>query len=94
VSRSLLTQTLIVHLLRTARIPLVQSRAAHVLVFTTIAIMIIGFLIPYIPPFQHSLALVRPANSFVGFLVVELVLYCIEVQLVKMVYIRLFNTWL
>lgn len=92
--QGLLTQTLIVHLLRTAKVPLFQRRATHVLVFTTVAIMVIGFVIPYISPLQHALALTRPATSFVGFLIAELVLYCVEVQLVKMVYIRLFQVWI
>jgi P-type Mg2+ transporter len=63
-------------------------------VVTTVGIMIIGFVIPYIPPLQRALAFARPANSFVGFLLAELVLYCVEVQLVKMVYIRIFKAWL
>jgi Mg2+-importing ATPase len=83
-----------VHLLRTAKIPVIQRRAAPILVATTISIMIIGFVIPYIPTFQHALGLVRPAPAFLGFLAAELVLYCIEVQLVKMAYINIFQTWL
>ncbi|KAI9826699.1 MAG: hypothetical protein M1826_006581 [Phylliscum demangeonii] len=90
----LLTQTLIVHLLRTTKIPLFQRRAAPVMVVMTVAIMLIGFAIPYVPPFQRTLALVRPAPSFLGFLLAELVLYCVGVQLVKMAYLRLFKTWI
>lgn len=90
----LLTQTLIVHLLRTAKVPVFQSRAAKVLVVTTVTIMLVGFLLPYIPPFAHALQLVKPANSFIGFLVAELVLYCVEVQLVKMLYIKCTGIWL
>lgn len=92
--QGLLTQTLVVHLLRTAKVPLFQSRAARVLVISTVTIMIIGILLPFIPAFGHVLAFVRPASSFIGFLVAELVLYCIEVQLVKMIYIRRTGTWL
>lgn len=90
----LLTQTLIVHLLRTAKIPGFQSRAARVLVASTVTIMLVGFLIPYIPHVSNSLQLVRPRNSFIGFLAVELVFYCFEVQLVKMLYVRVFGRWL
>ena len=90
----LLTQTIIVHLLRTAKIPVFQSRAAKVLVATTVTIMLIGFLFPYIPPFAHALQLIRPTNSFIGFLAAELVLYCVEVQLVKMLYIKFTGVWL
>lgn len=90
----LLTQTLIVHLLRTEKIPGFQSRAARVLVASTVTIMLLGFSIPYIPPFANALQLVRPRKSFIGFLAAELVLYCLEVQVVKMLYVRAFGRWL
>lgn len=90
----LLTQTLIVHLLRTAKIPVFQSRAAKVVVFSTLSVMAIGFSIPFIPPFANALGLVTPRNSFIGFLTLELLFYCVEVQLVKMLYIRIWKRWL
>ena len=46
---SLLTQTLIIHIIRTARIPFLQSRASTPLIVTTIAIVAIGGAIPYTP---------------------------------------------
>ncbi|EEY16246.1 magnesium-transporting ATPase [Verticillium alfalfae VaMs.102] len=92
--QGLLTQTLIVHLLRTAKIPVFQSRAAPILVFATCGIMLIGFIVPYIPPFWPILDMVRPADTFVGILAAELVAYCIIVQFVKMAYIRVFKSWL
>ncbi|KFY02780.1 hypothetical protein V490_00405, partial [Pseudogymnoascus sp. VKM F-3557] len=64
----LLTQTLVVHLLRTEKIPGLQSRAAKPLIFSTVTIILIGFAVPYIPPFAHALGLVNPNPSFVGFL--------------------------
>lgn len=90
----LLTQTLIVHLLRTAKIPVFQSRAAKILVFSTVTIMVVGLVIPYIPGVANALSLVRPRTEFLGFLAAELVLYCLEVQLVKMAYIKVFGRWL
>lgn len=92
--QGLLTQTLIVHLLRTAKLPIIQSRAAPILVFSTVAIMIIGFVFPWIPALRPAFHFAQPAVTFVGFLAAELLAYAIEVQLVKMVYIRVFGTWL
>ena len=92
--RSLLTQTLIVHLLRTEKVPFFQRRASRVLVASTVGIMLIGFSLPYIPVFESAMKFVRPSNTFIGFLVAELLWYCIEVQLVKMLYIRVFHAWL
>ncbi|KJZ75190.1 hypothetical protein HIM_05384 [Hirsutella minnesotensis 3608] len=92
--QGLLTQTLIVHLLRTAKVPFFQSRCTVPLALSTGAIMLIGFSIPWIPPFQTALGFARPAVPYVGFLAAELLLYCFEVQLVKMIYVRIFKTWL
>jgi len=90
----LLTQTLIVHLLRTAKVPIFQSRATKVLVASTVTMMAVGLLIPYIPSVRDALLMATPAKSFIGFLAAELVLYCVEVQVVKMVYVRVFGRWL
>jgi len=46
---SLLTQTIIIHIIRTNRIPFLQSRASLPVVVTTIAIMIIGIALPFSP---------------------------------------------
>lgn len=92
--QGLLTQTLIVHLLRTAKLPFVQSRSSIHLGLSTAAIMAIGFVLPWIPAFHNALSFVNPNGSFIGFLLVELVAYCVEVQLVKMAYIKLFKSWL
>ncbi|KAK2594081.1 hypothetical protein QQS21_008230 [Conoideocrella luteorostrata] len=92
--QGLLTQTLIVHLLRTAKLPFIQSRAAMPLALSTGAIMVIGFVMTWIPPIQRGLSFAQPAPTYVGFLVAELILYCVEVQVVKMIYIRIFGTWL
>jgi Mg2+-importing ATPase len=46
---SLLTQTLIVHIIRTKRIPFLQSRASGQLMLTTLIIMLIGAWLPYSP---------------------------------------------
>ncbi|KAI1971192.1 hypothetical protein LOZ53_004490 [Ophidiomyces ophidiicola] len=93
--QGLLTQTIIVHLLRTAKIPIIQSNASKALIASTILITLIGFFIPYVPPFQKAFQFVRPANTYVGFLSAELLLYCLEVQLAKVIYKRIFRgAWL
>ena len=44
---SLLTQTLIIHIIRTARIPFIESRASTPLIATTIIICCIGIALPF-----------------------------------------------
>src|ERR1019366_5300399 len=44
---SLLTQTLIIHIIRTAKIPFLQSHASAALIATTIIICTVGIALPY-----------------------------------------------
>ena len=44
---SILTQTLIVHIIRTAKIPFMQSIASPFLLLMTLLIMLIGSVLPY-----------------------------------------------
>jgi len=46
---SLLTQTLIIHVIRTNKIPFIQSRASWPMILTTLAIMALGAWLPYSP---------------------------------------------
>ena len=46
---SLLTQTLIIHIIRTNRIPFVQSRASWPLIATSAAVMLVGASLPFSP---------------------------------------------
>jgi len=44
---SLLTQTLIIHIIRTARIPFIESRASPALIATTVIICTVGMVLPF-----------------------------------------------
>jgi Mg2+-importing ATPase len=46
---SILTQTLIVHIIRTNRIPFLQSIASPFMIFTTLIVMAAGAALPYLP---------------------------------------------
>ena len=55
---SIITQTLIVHVIRTRKIPFIQSCASPVLILTTLLIILIGSALPYIPPVAAYLGFV------------------------------------
>jgi Mg2+-importing ATPase len=44
---SLLTQTLIIHIIRTARIPFIQSRASTALILTSLTVCVVAMALPY-----------------------------------------------
>ncbi|PBP16699.1 magnesium-translocating P-type ATPase [Diplocarpon rosae] len=92
--QGLISQTLVVYIARTTKIPFLQGHPSTAVVLSTLLVSGIGFAIPYIPPFARALNLVHPEASFVGILVAFLVLYAAVMQIAKMVYIRIWNRWL
>ena len=89
----LLTQTLIVHMIRTQHIPFIQSRAATPVILLTASVMAIGVYLPFSPLSAH-VGLVPLPMSYFPWLVGILLSYCILTQLVKRLYIRRFGQWL
>jgi Mg2+-importing ATPase len=79
---SLMTQTLIVHVIRTNLIPFIQSRASWQLTMTTILIMGIGAFLPF-SPLGPLLGFVALPWQFWPFLLATLICYVALTQLVK-----------
>jgi len=89
----LLSQTLIVHLIRTKRIPFIQSRASVPVLFTTGTIMVIGIIMPFISV-GAAIGMQPLPTSYFPWLICILASYFALTQLVKTVYIRKFKRWL
>jgi Mg2+-importing ATPase len=89
----LLSQTLIVHMIRTRKIPFIQSWATAPVVALTTLIMAIGIFIPF-SPFAAALKLQALPFAYFPFLIIILVSYCVLTQLVKTWYIKKFSQWL
>ncbi len=89
----LLSQTLIVHMIRTKKIPFIQSWAATPVIALTSAIMVIGIWIPF-SPFAGALKLQALPPSYFLWLIGILFLYCALTQVVKMWFIKKFSQWL
>ena len=89
----LLTQTLIVHMIRTQHIPFIQSRAAWPVILLTASIMAFGIYLPFSPLGEH-LGMVPLPFAYFPWLVGILLSYCVLTQLVKTFYIRRFGQWL
>jgi Mg2+-importing ATPase len=79
---SLLTQTLIVHIIRTRRIPFIGSRASLHLTLTTLLIMLIGAWLPY-SPFAGALGMVPLPPIYWAWIGAFLVSYSVLTHFVK-----------
>ena len=84
---SLLTQTLIIHVIRTNKIPFVQSRASWPLIVTSAAIMLAGAWLP-VSPIGPWLGFVPLPAMYWPLLLATLLLYVMLTQLVKMWLVR------
>ncbi len=84
---SLLTQTLIIHVIRTNKVPFIQSRASWQLIMTSAAIMLVGVWLPS-SPIGPWLGLVPLPFSFWPLLLLTLLLYVVLTQLVKVWLVR------
>ena len=89
----LLSQTLIIHMIRTRKIPFIQSWAAAPVVALTSLIMVIGIAIPF-SPFAGALKMQPLPLSYFPWLIGILLSYCLLTQLVKNWFIKKFKTWL
>ncbi|MBI5466016.1 MAG: magnesium-translocating P-type ATPase [Candidatus Kerfeldbacteria bacterium] len=79
---SLLTQTLIIHIIRTNKIPFIQSRASWPLILTTLLVVAVGVWLPW-SPLAYTLGLVALPPTYWFFLIGFIAAYFVLTQLVK-----------
>lgn len=89
----LLSQTLIVHMIRTRRIPFVQSRASWQVSMMALLTVTAGILIPF-TPLGGAIGLEPLPLAYFPWLFGILLSYCMLTQIVKNWYIRRFVKWL
>lgn len=89
----LLSQTLIVHMIRTRKVPFLQSTASWPVLLMTFSIMAVGIFVPF-SSFGASIGLMPLPWAYFPWLVGILLTYCILTQGLKVLYIRAFQRWL
>jgi len=89
----LMSQTLIVHMIRTQKVPFFQSMPATPVLILTLVVMAIGIYIPF-SSLGASIGLDPLPLSYFPWLVGVLLGYCVLTQIVKRWFIRRFHQWL
>jgi Mg2+-importing ATPase len=84
---SLFTQTLIIHVIRTNKIPFFQSRASWALTATTLSIMAFGMLLPY-SPVASALGFTHLPPLYWPILMLTLLAYMGLTQTIKVLLLR------
>lgn len=88
----LLSQTLVVHMLRTRKIPFIQSTAALPVMLATGLVMALGIYVPF-SPLGSMVGLVPLPWEYFPWLAGTLLSYCVVAQTMKTLYIRRFKQW-
>lgn len=84
---SLLTQTFIVHIIRTSKIPFFQSMASWPLVVSTLCVVAFGIYLPF-SPFASAFNFLPLPPLYFMYIFIGLILYFIITQFLKMWFIR------
>lgn len=87
---SLFTQVLVVYIIRTNKIPFIQSRPSRALIWTTLGILLLAAIIPY-TPLTRFLGFTPLPLTFFLILMIMVVLYLILAQIVKNWFIKKFG---
>ncbi|PRF29976.1 magnesium-translocating P-type ATPase [Burkholderia multivorans] len=89
---SLVSQTLVVHLLRTQKIPFLQSTASLPVLLSTFTAIAIGCWLPF-SPFADALGFIHLPGSYWLWLVATMAGYIVLAQIVKTIYVRRYKQW-
>ena len=87
---SLFTQTLIIHVIRTNKIPFIQSRASWPLILTSL-IIVAGGAVLTVSPLAGALGFVPLPPLYWLYLTLMLLAYALLTQLVKTWFVRKFG---
>jgi Mg2+-importing ATPase len=87
---SLFTQTLIIHIIRTNKIPFIQSRASWQLILSSVIIIAAGALLT-VSPLANTLGFVPLPPMYWLYLAIMMMGYALLTQVVKMWFIRRFG---
>ncbi|WP_339022382.1 magnesium-translocating P-type ATPase [Spiroplasma endosymbiont of Crioceris asparagi] len=89
----LLTQTAIVQVYRTQKIPFINSKPAMIVLLSSIFIILMAFLLPYTNVSKY-IKMERPSYYFIPIAIGFGIGYVLLAQVVKMAYIKIFKEWL
>lgn len=90
---SMWSQTMVIHMLRTAKVPFVQSRPAWLVILTTLVAALFVTSLPY-GPLVNILRLAPLGLPYFLFLVGIIFLYMLSVTVIKKLYIKKYKEWL
>ena len=87
------SQVLVIHMIRTAKVPFTQSNAAMPLLISTVIVAVVALAIAF-SSIAVGLDMMALPINFMPWLALLLAGYCLSTQFLKVVYVRRFGDWL
>lgn len=92
-SYSIVSNLIGMHIIRTSKLPIVQSNANKMVYFSSILLSIIGILVPY-TFLGKAIGLVPVTLNYLNVILGVSALYCIVATLAKKIYIKKYGEWI
>ena len=92
-SYSIVSNLVGMHIIRTAKIPFVQSNAHKMVYFSSILLSIVGIVVPY-TILGNVIGLVPLELKYLGIIIIVPILYCFVALIAKKIYIKKYGEWI
>lgn len=92
-SYSIVSNLIGMHIIRTSKLPIVQSNANKMVYFSSILLSIIGILVPY-TFLGKAIGLVPVTLNYLNVILGVSALYCIVASFAKKIYIKKYGEWI
>ena len=90
---SIVSNLIGMHIIRTAKLPFVQSNAHKAVYISSILLILVGIAVPF-TPLGAAIGLVPLAGRYIGLILGVTFLYCILASFAKKVYIKKYKEWI
>ncbi len=92
-SYSIVSNLLGMHIIRTAKLPFIQSNAKSIVYFSSFLLMFIGILVPF-TWLGKFIGLVSFSLKYLSIILLVPVLYCFVALIAKKIYLKLYREWI
>ena len=92
-SYSIVSKLVGMHIIRTAKIPFVQSNAHKMVYFSSILLSIVGIVVPY-TILGNVIGLVPLELKYLSIIIIVPILYCFVALIAKKIYIKKYGEWI
>ena len=92
-SYSIVSNLVGMHIIRTAKIPFVQSNAHKMVYFSSILLSIVGIVVPY-TILGNVIGLVPLELKYLSIIIIVPILYCFVALIAKKIYIKKYGEWI